>query len=93
MQTCHIIQPCSDLGTHIFKANFLSLWLVLTGEDLFAKVSSELIDEQCWERLVRVPRRPEVRGGEAYGVSQHWSQEYVVRGIRFKAEVVCTERS
>lgn len=88
MQTCHIIQPCSDRGTHISGANFLSLRRVTTGEDLFAKVPSELIDEQCWERLVRMPGRPEVRGGEACGVSQGWHQEYVVHGIRFKSEVV-----
>ena len=71
-----------------FRANFLPLWRVTTGEDLFAKVPSELIDEQCWERLVRVPSRPEVMGGEACEVSQGWHQEYVVHGIRFKAEVV-----
>lgn len=63
MQTCHIIQPCSDLGTHISRANFLLLWLVATSEGLFAKVPSELIDEQCWERSLRVPGRPEARGG------------------------------
>lgn len=27
-------------------------------------------------------------GGEACGVSQGWNQEYVVHGIRLKAEVV-----
>lgn len=87
MQTCHVIQSCSDLGTRIFRANFLLLWLVATSEGLFAKVPSELIDEQCWERLVRVPGRPEASGGGAMELRQYWSQEYVVHGIRFKAEV------
>lgn len=68
MQTCQIIQRCSDLGINIFKTYFLSLWLVITSEGLFIRISCELIGESCWEWLVRGAREVEVRGREAYGV-------------------------
>lgn len=88
LQTYYIFQPFSELGTHIFRANFLSLCLVTTREGLFVRVPWELVGEQCWEWLVRVPGRPEVWGGEACGARRGRSQEYTVHGIRFSAEVV-----
>lgn len=56
MQTYHIIQPRSDLGTHIFGTHFLSLWFVTTSDALIVKVPCELMGEQFWKWLVRCHR-------------------------------------
>lgn len=42
---------------------------------------------------MKVPGRPEVRGREACGARLGSIQEYVVHGIRFKAEGLCTHGS
>lgn len=73
--------------TH-FQGQFFFAWLVTAGESLFAKAPSELIGEQCWEWLVKLPGRSEMRGGEAYGMRQSWSQQCVLHAIRFSTEVV-----
>lgn len=70
VQTYHIIQPCSELGTYISRTRFLSLWLVTTGEGLFVQVPCEQVGQQCWEWLVRGPGRPEIRGAKACSASR-----------------------
>lgn len=60
---------------HMHFERFLSPWLVPAGKGLFALVPSELIGEQYWEWLVKLPGRLEVQGGEPCGRKQGWQQK------------------